>query len=119
MIESDQDIKEYQQKIREEIKKYQEEIEYIKNKIKSTKKIVYVLYWVDLDDDCLKKSIIRIVGVYSNKVQAEFEMCMRSHRKGYSDDSRLYYYDIFECKIDKSMDLTDNGEDFNNNFYDE
>ncbi|HXS60634.1 MAG TPA: hypothetical protein VN703_07490 [Candidatus Sulfopaludibacter sp.] len=54
--------------------------------------MVYVVYWVDLDDDCLKKSEIEILGVfYKIKDAEECEEKWNSNHKGYCDDSRCHY----------------------------
>lgn len=67
-------------------------------------KKVYVLYWVDLDCHCLKKSIVKIKGVFSTLERAEFEKDIRCTYKGYSDDERCYYHEISEHIIDSTKD---------------
>jgi len=56
----------------------------------SDSKKIYVVYWVDLDDDCLKKSEIEIIGVFDNKEKAE-ELEKDYEHEGYCEDSRCYY----------------------------
>ena len=43
---------------------------------------VYVVYWVDLDNDCLKKSEIHIVGVYSKESIANNMVDALSNKEG-------------------------------------
>ena len=60
---------------------------------------LYVVYWVDLDDDCLKKSEVKILGVFSTLKKAEKLRDTYDH-KGYSSDSRCYYTNIEELHLD-------------------
>jgi len=63
---------------------------------------VYVVYWVDLDNDCLKKSEIEIIGVFTNEEIAE-NMAgeITSTREGYSADRRCHYAKVVERVIDQ------------------
>lgn len=56
---------------------------------------LYVVYWVDLDDDCLKKSIVEILGVYDSEAKAEEVREAFEYKKGYTDDDRCSY-----CRVE-------------------
>ena len=62
---------------------------------------VYVVYWVDLDDDCLKKSEIKIIGVYSNLEQAKITREEYDHTGYCYNDERCYYCNICKIELDK------------------
>lgn len=51
---------------------------------------IFVVYWVNLDNDCLKKSEIKIVGVYDTEEQAK-AVSEKYEHKGYCYDDRCYY----------------------------
>ena len=82
--------KEMQEKSNEllEIYKKQEEEE--------KKKTLYVVYWIDLDCYCLKKSEIEIIGVYNDEDVAKQIKESYEYRRGTSDDERCYY-----CRCEK------------------
>ena len=61
---------------------------------------IYVVYWVDLDNDCLKKSEVKILAVFSELKKAEKLRDTYDH-KGYSGDIRCYYTRIEERTIDE------------------
>ena len=68
---------------------------------KDKNKTVYVVFWVDLDDDCLKKSEIEIIGVYEDeKVAKEIEDSYQ-YRKGYCEDHRCHYCYYVEISLNK------------------
>lgn len=65
-------------------------------------KVVYVVCWVDLDDDSLKKSEIEIVGVFNDEEYAEtladnITLC----KDGYCSDDRCHYAFVSRMVIDK------------------
>jgi len=62
-------------------------------------KIVYVVYWVDLYDDCLKNSEIDIIGVYTNKDKAIEVQNSYDSKEGYCFDERCYYCEITEIEL--------------------
>lgn len=74
---------------------------------------LWVLYWVDLDCDCLKKSIIRILGVYDSKERAKAEIPYNS--KGYCEDDRCWGAYIRKVKLNK--DPSDEDETNSDNEY--
>lgn len=51
---------------------------------------VYVVYWFDLDDDCLKKSEIEILGVFTDLYEAKKFEEKYADREGYCEDKRCY-----------------------------
>ncbi len=61
---------------------------------------LYVVFWVDLDNDCVKKSEIKFIGVFNNKHDAH---CLKTDydHKGYSEDSRCYYTEIDELELNE------------------
>lgn len=59
-------------------------------------KKLYVVYWVDLDDRCLKSSLISILGVFDDKTKLEDCLKKNKNRKGYCEDERCYYIAIDE-----------------------
>lgn len=61
---------------------------------------LFVVYWVDVDDDCPKKSEIRIIGVFDNSYDAERLKSDYDH-KGYSEDDRCYYTSIAALNLNK------------------
>lgn len=54
-------------------------------------KNVYVVYKVDLDNDCLKKSEIEILAVYTDECKAKLLQDSYKDWVGYSEDPRCYY----------------------------
>lgn len=60
---------------------------------------IFVVYWVDLDNDCLKKSVVKIIGVFSDMKKAKKLRDTYDH-EGYSGDSRCYYTRIEELMLD-------------------
>ncbi len=74
-------------------------------------KNVYVVYQVDLDDDCLKKSEIKILAVYTNYADAKNLVDSYDSWEGYCEDSRCYYVDYEKMQIDKFVPLYTNDSD--------
>jgi len=68
---------------------------------KTRQEKIYVVYWVDLDDCCLKKSTIDIVGVYKSKLFAQkLADNITENKEGYCDDFRCHYAYVTEQVID-------------------
>lgn len=65
----------------------------------------YVVYWVDLDNDCLKKSEIKILGVYDNITDAK-KLAEDYYHDGYCEDSRCYYTNVVEVELNQMTDET-------------
>lgn len=61
---------------------------------------LYVVYWVDLDDDCLKKSEVKILGVFDNSCDAS-KLAEDYDHEGYSEDHRCYYTKIKELELNE------------------
>jgi len=69
--------------------------------------IVYVVYWVDLDNDCLKKSVVDILGVFNNETDAK-QLSDDYYHEGYSEDERCYYTSVYSFELNKiSGDIRD------------
>ncbi len=75
---------------------------------------IYVVYWVDLDDDCLKKSEIKILGAFDNKGDAD-ELSSDYEHEGYCDDSRCYYTSVTKVYLNKISDAVQMVIDNNGN----
>jgi hypothetical protein len=82
-------------------RKFDITVEEIKLEMEKENKL-YVAYWVDLDDDCVKKSEIKILGVYTTQEQAML-VCDNYHHDGYSDDCRCYYTTYIEIQLNKDV----------------
>ena len=80
---------------------------------------LYVLYWIEFNNNCLKKNEVEIIGVFQEKKRA-IEIAnekkkgieIANDREDYSDDRRCYYsyndgmrdyyYCIEKVELDKS-----------------
>ena len=77
-------------KLGQEHRRKQEEKKKLLNQLSTSCNIpLYVCYFVDLDSDCLKKSEIKILGVYIDKKQAE-QVC-NNYMLYHQDNSRYCY----------------------------
>jgi hypothetical protein len=63
---------------------------------------LYVGYSVDLDFDCLKKSEIKILGVYLDKETAEIE-CAQYDNKNFKYSTRYSYTMCEQIILNKKM----------------
>ncbi len=67
-------------------------------------KPVYLVYFIDLDNDSVRKSEITQVGIFSNKeIALEVAQHVRSTNRGYCED--LHRVVVDEMYIDKSISL--------------
>jgi len=60
---------------------------------------VYVVIWYDYDGDCLKKSEVTVLGVFTNEKAAN-KLAEDYEHKGYSDDERCYGTRVDEMELD-------------------
>ena len=110
LLEIDKQIKELNEKrttIQKEMVQNNVRLQNCWNELSNQKAKVWVVYWVDIDTDCPKKSEIEILGVYSNKKDAEAEELNHSWRTGYSDDDRCYYVEIKEIILNNDSTFFD------------
>ena len=64
-------------------------------------KNLYVVYWFDLDNDCLKKSKIEIIGIFDNEELAKNAADKYDGRIGYCEDDRCYGVRIENFKMNQ------------------
>ena len=95
-------------KLGQEHRRKQEEKKKLLNQLSTSCNIpLYVCYSVDLDSDCLKKSEIKILGVYTTKEQA-ISVCDGYFHEGYSSDERCYYTDYIEMPLNEYVYYEEN-----------
>ena len=84
----------------------------------SANPFVYLVYFVDLDGDCLKKSEITQVGLFSNKDTALYiAEKVRNENEGYSDDCRCHYVHVMKVKVDGRPCMSYHGEPIGETIY--
>jgi len=61
---------------------------------------VFIVYWVDLNGDCLKKSEVEILAAFSNITEANQMANDYYHIGHHNGDDRFYYVRIKELEVD-------------------